>query len=446
MGEYNLNFKVVLLAVSLLLSGCSVLHKSDNSFSEPNNIEDRYSLTDSKELYDNYSNNEFSILLAFSGGGARASALSYGVLEELKNTTVEINGEKHSLEDQIEIISSVSGGSFTSAYYGLNKESFYTDFKTDFLYKNVSDDLFSLIMNPVNIFSNVSRVDRAKYYYKEHLFGNATFKDLNKEGNPFIIINASDISTGLRFSFTQEYFDLICSDVNNYPIASAVTASAAVPVLFEPIVIDNYSNCVQSNDFNKYSKEDLTPQAKETLKSANAYLDKDSNKYIHLVDGGITDNLGLLAFNDLMKLHEIKNDKSKVKTNFDNKKILVIVVDASTNPDLKIGETAERPSLVQTLNVVTDIQLHRYNHATKEKFRASLENWENNLENKGQNVDTYFVDINFKNVIDEKKKFFFNQAPTDMSLEKETIDLIIEEAKRQLSSNKEYNKLLREFE
>ena len=129
-----------------------------------------------------------------------------------------------------------------------------------------------------------------------------------------------------------------------------------------------------------------------------------------------------------------------------NKNILIIVVDASTSPDLKIGESFEEPNITQTINVVTDIQLHRYNQTTKKRFKELLKDWEKSFNDKNQNVNTYFIDINFQNTFNKEKEFFFNQIPTDMSLEKETIDLIIEEAKRQLSSNKEYNKLLRELE
>ncbi|MCZ6829377.1 MAG: hypothetical protein O7F73_07295, partial [Gammaproteobacteria bacterium] len=50
----------------------------------------------------------------------------------------------------------------------------------------------------------------------------------------------TDLTTGNRFAFTQSTFDLICSDIDSYPVSRAVTASSAVPVLFNPIVLKNY--------------------------------------------------------------------------------------------------------------------------------------------------------------------------------------------------------------
>jgi len=54
------------------------------------------------------------LYLTFSGGGTRAAAFSSGVLEELRKTEVVIDGKKRRLLDEVDGISSVSGGSFTA--------------------------------------------------------------------------------------------------------------------------------------------------------------------------------------------------------------------------------------------------------------------------------------------------------------------------------------------
>ena len=52
--------------------------------------------------------------ISVSGGGTRAAALSYGVLEGLRDTTFVIDGEDRRLLDEIVYIRSVSGGSVTA--------------------------------------------------------------------------------------------------------------------------------------------------------------------------------------------------------------------------------------------------------------------------------------------------------------------------------------------
>lgn len=61
--------------------------------------------------------NDVTVVLAFSGGGTRAAALAYGVLEALRDTRITLDGESQRLLDEVDLISSVSGGSFTAAYF-----------------------------------------------------------------------------------------------------------------------------------------------------------------------------------------------------------------------------------------------------------------------------------------------------------------------------------------
>src|SRR6185369_12442948 len=61
------------------------------------------------------------VVVTFSGGGKRAAAFSYGVLEALRDVQVTTpDGDVHALLDEVDLISAVSGGAFTAAYYALN--------------------------------------------------------------------------------------------------------------------------------------------------------------------------------------------------------------------------------------------------------------------------------------------------------------------------------------
>src|SRR5687768_947364 len=63
---------------------------------------------------------EVVLVVALSGGGTRAAALSYCALEEFADTTITVNGTHKSLLDEFDINSPVSGGSFTGAYNALH--------------------------------------------------------------------------------------------------------------------------------------------------------------------------------------------------------------------------------------------------------------------------------------------------------------------------------------
>lgn len=97
--------------------------------------------------------------LAFSGGGTRAAALSYGVLKAMRDTRIKIDGQQTRFLDEIDIITSVSGGSFTSAYYGLHGEKIFTDFEDAFLRRDVEGALIAKLFNPFRWFGSTGRTE-----------------------------------------------------------------------------------------------------------------------------------------------------------------------------------------------------------------------------------------------------------------------------------------------
>src|SRR6185437_7160412 len=58
-----------------------------------------------------------------------------------------------------------------------------------------------------------------------------------------LILNAADMVEGVPFSFTQNNFDLLCSDLSKVKLSTAVAASAAFPVALSPVTLKNYSRC-----------------------------------------------------------------------------------------------------------------------------------------------------------------------------------------------------------
>jgi NTE family protein len=96
-------------------------------------------------------NPEAMVLLAFSGGGTRAAALSYGVLEELSRTPIPTIGQArttHTLLDEVDLVAGVSGGSFTALAYALYGNEIFTHFEQAFLKRNVQGDLIFRALSP----------------------------------------------------------------------------------------------------------------------------------------------------------------------------------------------------------------------------------------------------------------------------------------------------------
>jgi NTE family protein len=156
------------------------------------------------------------VVVTFSGGGKRAAAFSYGVLEALRDMKVTTpDGDEHPLIDEIDLISAVSGGAFTAAYYALNGKKAFDNYEPDFLNHDTEKDLWNKVLSPVNwprlAKPLVSRSDLEVEYFDEQLFKGATVSDVMTR-SPRVIVSATDLVRAKPFAFTREQLNGICVD------------------------------------------------------------------------------------------------------------------------------------------------------------------------------------------------------------------------------------------
>ena len=332
------------------------------------------------ERFESYGrNDDVTIVLTFSGGGTRAAAFAYGVMKGLHQQQVQINSQHSvSLLSLVDVISSVSGGSFTSAYYGLFGDRLFSDFESDFLTANIQSQLTRRwLINPINWFRFMSgqfnRSDLTAQHYQKTIFANKTFADMRPDA-PAIMINATDMATGTGFTFADDHFRWLCSDLDSFPVGKAVTASSAVPVVFSPVLIKNHPGC-HPYAYQLSRVHDDVRYKTQALK-LRQYQDKEKHPYLHLVDGGVVDNLGVRAV--LNQVYEQDNDfwqtlKAYRLTN--TKRVLFIVVNAAATLDTSLSQSQDSPSLTQTLNAVTTIQSQNYNADTLDLLELSIPRW-----------------------------------------------------------------------
>ena len=390
---------------------------------------------------------DISLTLTFSGGGSRAAALAYGVMQELRDTQVMVEGRNTRLLDEVDTISSVSGGSFTSAYYGLHGDGMFETFEDVFLRKDVEGKLVKQVLNPFHWFGRKGRTQRAIEYYQKEIFHDAIYADMLKPGRPLIIINTSDLAYGVRFSFIQEYFDLLCSDLLTYPVANAVTASSAVPVVFNPVVVENYSDCsgIDTTWLGKMRERAETTRDIELTSLAvdlESYSDKSQRKYIHFVDGGITDNMGLRATYDVVTASggpEVFLNKTNLQL---PDKMIVISIDASTEPVLDMDVSNKEPSIMHSIDAVTGVQLHRYNIATLELVESAYFEWAEKLSTPEKTVHPYFIELSFEELKQPEVRAYFNKVPTSFNLSNEQVDKLIAAGRQLLREHPDFQRLL----
>ncbi|MGM0630846.1 MAG: patatin-like phospholipase family protein, partial [Pseudomonadota bacterium] len=390
-----------------------------------------------------------TLILAFSGGGTRASALSYGVLEELRDTNVIIRGESTRLLDEVDFISSVSGGSITAAYYGLFRDKIFYDFKDKLLTRDLKDQIVSRVLNPVRWFSSLGVTDHTARVYSEAGFGEYTFGDMLEKGPPYIAINATDLSQGARFSFLQDYFNLICSDLSTFPVARAVAASSAMPVLFDPVVLKNYDTCDVTDSINFLSRKVTTGRhsVRNTASAAISYSNKEERPFIHLVDGGVSDNLGLRIITDPVELAGGIVNYLKMIHGGDNystpQHFAIIAVNASVKANSSIDKSSVPPSMRQTLSAVTDAQLQLYNNETMDLLKVKLKHWVDESQTLEKPVEAHLITVELKSVSSNRLSSRLNLIPTTLGLPEEEVELLIGTGRKLLRENPQFQKLLK---
>ena len=243
-------------------------------------------------------------VLSFSGGGTRAAAFSYGVLEELRRTEIIVDGQHRRLIDEVDLITGVSGGSFTALAYALYGDRLFSEYEERFLKRDVQGALTRRILNPFNwwkfIGGSAGRSELAAEYYDEILFEGATFGDLLDKQAPVAIATGTDLSTGSRLAFFQNDFDLLCSDLNKVRLSRAAATSSAVPIVLSPVTFNNYGgNCGYQYPAWVASVADPETRSRPSGRAYQRYREmKDfqnskDRPYIHLVDGGVSDNIGV---------------------------------------------------------------------------------------------------------------------------------------------------------
>jgi len=292
--------KFVIIFLIFSIYGCTPFYVATNKKAEQYPQKTKASFIVEK---DRGTKEKTLVVLSLSGGGSRAAYFSAEVMLALEEVFDEINILK-----EVDIISSVSGGSLPAAYYVISKDDesdtvvSNREWKKKTVRKLMSRRyktrwFFSWLLPSSFIrywFTAYDRSDLMAQVLSDNLFDKRPFglplkfKDINPE-RPYIILNSTNGTTGefsLPYTFTQESFKKINSDINEYEIARAVMATAAFPAAFNYMTLENH---------------------------------KEKGKFLHVFDGGNSDNLGLLSVEEILE---------KNKKNYKN--IVVILVDAYT--------------------------------------------------------------------------------------------------------------------
>jgi NTE family protein len=401
---------------------------------------------------------ELFVVLAFSGGGTRAASFSYGVLETLRDTPVRIDGHARRLLDEVDVITSVSGGSYTAAYYGLFGDRLFSDFRPSFLYRDWQGELGRLLLRPGSLaklpLSDYNRSDLVAAYLDKTLLEGRTYRDMSRGNLPFVIVNASDINNATTFSFIQQQFDFLCADLGRYPVANAVMASSALPGPFASIGLRNFGDCPQRRQpwvAQALADDPLLARRHTVALALQRYADPARMPILRLVDGGVTDNLGVRG--SMMSPVAHYGNVPDMAGAFTPERlrkvrhVLVIVANAETYPEADWSRSGAEPGLVDVLRGSFDAALGILNTETLGLARNEFLMWQDHVNAmRGPDeakVEVHFAILTFAQIADPAERSRFNAMPTTFRLQSDAVDALVAKSRHLLDASPEFHGFLR---
>jgi NTE family protein len=253
-------------------------------------------------------------------------------------------------------------------------------------------------------------------------------------------------------------------------LSRAASASSAVPVVLSAVTLNNYGGtcnwklpawAVPFLD----GADPPRPAARaiRTLKSIQAYSDSVNRPYLHLVDGGVADNLGMRSVLDTFEVLEALHE-SGVRTPFDNlRRIIVFVVNSLSEPPTDWDKHEEPPGTVATMLKSAGTPIDRNSFENVEQLRDIAAKWRTmrliaNSKAMAANTDPavakalrvpqaeiYAIDVSFAALADKAEFDYLNRQPTTFVLPPEAVDRLRAAAGTIILASPEFQRLLRDI-
>lgn len=392
------------------------------------------------------------VVLAFSAGGMRSVAYSYGLLEELQKAPIHFGGPPRTLLDEVDVISSASSSSITAAYYAAQHEKTFATFPQRVLYRDLDGLVRTYLINPVNwprlLSPNFSHTDLLAELYDNEIYDHLTYADLiGAHRRPFVLLNSADISLGTRFEFSQEQFDYLYSDLASVSLSRAVVASMATLVFVPPVIMEDHPH---GADFAEpawlaatLADPGASPRVQRRAQTLRSYEDAANRPYIRLVDGAYGDYLGLqgpmLAFisPDMdFSIRRLINQRQI-------KKLVIISANAIRTPDLGWDRSLKSPGWFDMLffGLSTPIRNNSIEMVTvmQELLKADHANKDT------PPYQSYFITLDFNGVKDPGLRQRLEAMPTSLALKRDQVDDLRRAAAEALHNSAEYQRLLKDL-
>jgi NTE family protein len=269
--------------------------------------------------------------------------------------------------------------------------------------------------------------------------------------------------------FDQGFFDVICSDLDTVPLSRAAAASSAVPVVLSPVTINNYGGTCNYQlpswvlaFTNPATMPRPAARASQRLKELAAYNDSVHRPYLHLVDGGVADNVALRGVLDIVEGFEALHLLGQPTPLDHVRRIIIFVVNSHSSPMTTWDENENSPGNIQVLLKATGVPIEKYSFEAMELLRDTVARW--NAFRKirdsvafsadrdptlkevvnAPDVDLYAIDVSFPALEDKAEFEYLNNLPTSFVLSNTAVDHLRAAASTIILQSPDFQRLLKD--
>ena len=198
------------------------------------------------------------------------------------------------------------------------------------------------------------------------------------------------------------------------------------------------------------------------LNEGRVLADGVNRPYVHLVDGGVSDNVGMRGVLDALQLLEALH-AAGIPTPLDHvKRIVVIVVNSLSSPPTAWDSSEQGPGVVDVLLQSTGVPIDHYSYEAVELLKDISARWDTarrlrDLAGCDVNKDApvcaairvpqakiYAIDVSFAALQDKAEFDYLNQQPTTFVLPPEAVDRLRAAAGTIIAASPEFQRMLRD--
>jgi NTE family protein len=203
-------------------------------------------------------------------------------------------------------------------------------------------------------------------------------------------------------------------------------------------------------------------RAIRSLQAEEAFGDSVNRPYLHLVDGGVSDNVGMRSVLVSLEILEALQEAG-VPTRLDSaRRIVVFTVNSLSSPPTKWDESPSPPGAVDILLKAAGTPIDQYSYESTEMLKDTAARWRTmrlirdsaalaaNTDPavaaalRVPNAEIYAVDVSFSALKDKAERDYLNQQPTSFVLPAEAVDRLRAAAGAIIMASPEFKRFVQE--